>query len=337
MYSGKIYVSVDSGGTKVRVIAYGEDYKPLGTVLAGSVRLNSTPQTVARENCRIICDFLMQFFEKTGEKPCISRLSGCVPDILLKYIAKRFRIASKRIVGEYRTAADACPVFGDCRVILCGTGATVFLGKGDTMYNVGGYGSNVSDEGSGYWMGRSALTAAIRCNEGRGEKTVLPELVCEKFGEPDFRKAVFSIYENKSRSPVSGVASCAKLLDKGAEMGDRVCEDILRKAGSLLADQAVSSLKMYANEEPEQLPIVIAGSVWKGNSLIFNTFYREFSEKYPDRPVRIPEFEPVIGPILRHYYETNGNFTKKDLNFFKKAYKSFIYDWPDDRSVKKGQ
>lgn len=336
MYSGKIYVAVDSGGTKVQVIAYGEDFKPLGTVRAGSVRLNSTPQAVVKENCRIICDFLMQFFEKTDEKPCISRLSGCVPPVLLKILSKKFRIASKKIVGEYRTAADACPVFGDCRIILCGTGATVFLGKGDTMYNVGGYGSNVSDEGSGYWMGRSALTAAIRCNEDRGPKTVLAELVCEKFGFMDFREAVFSIYSDKTRSPVSIVASCAALLDKGADMGDKVCIDILTKAGSLLADQAAASLKMYEKEEPEPLPIAIAGSVWKGHPLIFNTFYREFSEKYPGRAIKIPEFEPAIGPILRHYYETNGDFTKKDLNFFKKTYKSFIYNWPDDRPVKKG-
>lgn len=72
---------------------------------------------------------------------------------------------------------------GDGRgaVIASGTGVvTLAVGRTDVA-RVDGWGYLLGDAGSGYWIGRAALDAVLRANDGRGPATALTEVVRARF------------------------------------------------------------------------------------------------------------------------------------------------------------
>jgi N-acetylglucosamine kinase-like BadF-type ATPase len=98
-------------------------------------------------------------------------------------------------------------------VIVCGTGSICY-GRNDRgqAARAGGWGYILGDEGSGYWIGRRALTAATRHADGRGPATALaamtlshfgvrsvPELVHEVHGRDPRRHRISSLAETCSR------------------------------------------------------------------------------------------------------------------------------------------
>ncbi|MEI3013924.1 MAG: hypothetical protein V8T36_03730 [Ruthenibacterium lactatiformans] len=61
---------------------------------------------------------------------------------------------------------------------MAGTGSICFGrdAAGKTARS-GGYGHKIDDEGSGYALGRDALAAVVRAQDGRGPRTLLTDLV----------------------------------------------------------------------------------------------------------------------------------------------------------------
>jgi glucosamine kinase len=72
---------------------------------------------------------------------------------------------------------------GDGILLIAGTGSVAFARKAGKIFRVGGWGPTVSDEGSGYWIGRRAMQHYVRGIEGLDElddlsyaiSAVLPE------------------------------------------------------------------------------------------------------------------------------------------------------------------
>lgn len=88
-------------------------------------------------------------------------------------------------------------------VVAAGTGA-VALAVGREVAKVDGWGSLVGDAGSGHWIGRAAVEAVLRAEDGRGGATALTDRVGARFGglerlglrlqlDPDHVRAVAAV------------------------------------------------------------------------------------------------------------------------------------------------
>lgn len=122
-------------------------------------------------------------------------------------------------------------------VVAAGTGV-VTLGVGPAgLARVDGWGHIIGDAGSGYWIGRAALEAALRAHDGRGEQTSLSRILAENFTTPE--EAYIELQTNPDR--VRLIASFAKEVAAHAEM-DGVARDIIRRAGSELALSVATAL-----------------------------------------------------------------------------------------------
>jgi N-acetylglucosamine kinase-like BadF-type ATPase len=62
----RIYLSVDGGGSKLRMLLFDGDYNILGEGLCGGVNLNSTSEADARAN---VARCLSQAFSRAGAPP----------------------------------------------------------------------------------------------------------------------------------------------------------------------------------------------------------------------------------------------------------------------------
>ncbi len=66
--------------------------------------------------------------------------------------------------------------------IICGTGSSCFIKKGDKIYQIGGYGP-FDKIGNGYEIGESAINHALRALDGRDETSPLVDAVLRMHGE----------------------------------------------------------------------------------------------------------------------------------------------------------
>lgn len=114
-------------------------------------------------------------------------------------------------------------------VLAVGTGS-VALAVGTTAARADGWGSLVGDAGSGYWIGRAAIEAALRAEDGRGRPTALRALVAERFDGLD----LLGVRLQADPDRVRLIASCAKDVAAVAA-SDESAAEITDTAGRELA------------------------------------------------------------------------------------------------------
>ncbi len=141
-------------------------------------------------------------------------------------------------------------------VVAAGTGS-VILGVGPRgAARVDGWGNIIGDAGSGYWIGRAALDAAMRDFDGRGRATVLTDLARQVY--PDLTQAYILIQTSPNR--VAEIAALAEQVTVLASTDD-VAADICRDAGRELATSAIAAATRVGLSDQPHPPICLTGGV----------------------------------------------------------------------------
>ena len=82
---------------------------------------------------------------------------------------------SAEVMGDGELALIAAFTGGPGILVNAGTGSIAYArdpqGK---LHRAGGFGWQMGDEGGGYWLGRRALAAAGRAQDGRDDQSTLP-------------------------------------------------------------------------------------------------------------------------------------------------------------------
>ena len=117
------------------------------------------------------------------------------------------------------------------------------------MLNAGGWGPALGDEGSGYWIGHTALKAAFRAYDW-GEPTMLLAKVAAFWDQPNLGEMV--AYANKIPPP--DFSRLTPLVAECAEAGDAVSTQVLLDGGRFLADFALLAYRKV------ELPSLMAPS-----------------------------------------------------------------------------
>lgn len=173
-------------------------------------------------------------------------------------------------------------------VVAAGTGV-VTLGVGPAgVARVDGWGYLMGDAGSGFWLGREALVAAMREHDGRGRATVLTDVVRERW--PDLEQAYLALQSDPAR--VSVVASFAAAVARAGADGDAVALDILRRAGDLLAESAVAALRRAGVDA--DAAVCAIGGVFRSDALR-EEFGHALTRSRPDARVVEPRGVGIDG------------------------------------------
>src|ERR1700676_591035 len=119
-------------------------------------------------------------------------------------------------------------------IAIAGTGSIAFgrNASGKTA-RAAGWGYMFGDEGSGFYITRQALRAALRSEEGWGPATSLRSILLQATGTVDVKDLLHRLYTPEF--PRSRIASLAKLVDEAAENGDATAQNILNEAAQQLA------------------------------------------------------------------------------------------------------
>ncbi|RFA18821.1 N-acetylglucosamine kinase [Subtercola boreus] len=154
------------------------------------------------------------------------------------------RIAPHLTMSRLLLADDAVPALlgafsgAEGVAVAAGTG-TVGLGYGPTgAARVDGAGSMIGDNGSGWWIGRAGIIAALSAHDGRaGGSHLLLAALEERFGNADDFPRLISA----QGSPVATVATFAEQVSLAARRGDSVAQQIWVEAARHLGNVVLAS------------------------------------------------------------------------------------------------
>jgi N-acetylglucosamine kinase-like BadF-type ATPase len=163
--------------------------------------------------------------------------------------------------GDTEIALASAPgAPADGLVLIAGTGAVAArVGGGRRVAVADGHGWLLGDDGSGFWLGRQAVRAALAALDGRGPGTALRDAVLAHYGLPQDGAAAQDVAEGVvvaayARPPVE-LALLSPAVVAAAEEGDAVARGLLDGAAGLLA-RAVRALRPRAGE-----PLVLSGGL----------------------------------------------------------------------------
>ncbi|MFV0452461.1 MAG: N-acetylglucosamine kinase [Propioniciclava sp.] len=161
-------------------------------------------------------------------------------------------------------------------VVAAGTGSIILARGTVAVARVDGWGHIMGDAGSGFWIGREALRAAMRAHDGRGPATALVRLVRDRW--PDVEDAYIDLQTDPEwvRRVASLSRDTAALAETDAE-AERIC----RSAGEQLAVSVVTALSRV--DEPragQTTPVATLGQVF-GSAVVRQQFGQTLAELLP--------------------------------------------------------
>ena len=196
-----------------------------------------------------------------------------------------------KVLSDAHIALEgAFPNSAGC-ILIAGTGSILF-GKDEkgTIHRVGGFGRLIGDEGSGYSIGRKALNAVSKASDGRGEETMISELIDAKMNHDTSKNIINKVYNEKL-----DVASVAKIVIEAAEEGDPIAEDILDEE----ADELVLHIRSLINKiHTSNLNVAFSGSLIDNKNFYSDLLKNKIKSTLPNVKVVKPANPPVSGAIL---------------------------------------
>lgn len=157
--------------------------------------------------------------------------------------------------------------------IICGTGVSVSLVKLnrttkqlELLNSVGGYGSLLGDDGSGYEIGRMAIRSTLRALDqlplnARIREHLSPfyQAVLDHFGAKEDPSLLISQILSQNSSPFSRIASGCPVVF--AHASDPIAKHILYQAAEGLAELIQTLFCSYKKEDASEMMFVSGGSV----------------------------------------------------------------------------
>ncbi len=120
----------------------------------------------------------------------------------------------------------------DGAILILGTGSCGLAVVGGKSFDVGGYGNEVSDEASAYWIGREAIRRSLWALDGRAPMTPLAKGVLARLGSAGGR-----IVEFTSAARPAEYGAFAPLVFDSADKGDAL-------ALAIVTDAVADAVKM---------------------------------------------------------------------------------------------
>jgi N-acetylglucosamine kinase-like BadF-type ATPase len=251
-------LGVDGGGTKTLALLGDLDGNELARGVSGPSNYNAVGFDAACSALESAIHLARKEYPGNISTLCLGLAgAGRTNDIekFHHWAFDKFPGTAVRVLSDAEILLMAGAPSGPALVLICGTGSIVY-GRTITgeLIRAGGWGYVLGDEGSGYAIGIAALRAVMQSYDGRGPKTLLSELLLERYGLHTPPELVGAIYG--SESPRSEAATLSNLVEQAAKQGDSVAIAILEDSSQELARVVAA---VYPKLGISSVPLVITG------------------------------------------------------------------------------
>jgi len=284
-------IGIDGGGTHTRGALYrGEEILSVsksGTTRIGAVGVGES----CERTLNVIIDLCAQAnIEHTEIDAVVVGLAGVWLEEekkrsahLLKTLGRgyKFELNDLIVTSDAEIALEGAFEGEDGIITIVGTGS-IALGKNkDGFSRCGGWGIELDDEGSGAWIGREGLTAVVRAIDGRGQKTMMTDLVEDLYPTISIAnpRTIVKAYNEgafKYHMLTPTVMRCA-------EEGDEVALKIINRSAKHLAELP-QALKGNFKKKPVQ--VALMGGIIDNDTLLANLLIEEIKK---DKEIELVE------------------------------------------------
>ncbi len=282
-------IGIDGGGSKNELLLFTSDGKILRRMVFTG---GSVSELGAQAACiRLVEQLRVLLSDEDGlntpVRALFAGLSGGGNPKMREEIMRSLQHAlpnavSVRTAGDTLTALYAGLGAQDGMAIIAGTGSSAFVRHQGQFTTVGGWGHLIDDAGSGFFLGREALNAALREKDGRSEHTLLTVMVDEQL-QRDVRTCIPELYAKGK----SAVAAFAPLIFAAAEQNDPIAISVLHHAADELSLLIRAGAKLLTRA-PYKTALV--GSLWNA-PLLQDAVRERLSAEYE-------LFQPMVPAVL---------------------------------------
>ncbi|MDD5551911.1 MAG: BadF/BadG/BcrA/BcrD ATPase family protein [Candidatus Pacebacteria bacterium] len=264
----EIFLGIDGGATKSTLVLIDAEEKKIFKAVGRSLNLRNIGKRNFLNNLNSLLKKIKPSFKK-NIKGAYFGLAGVDSKEDKKNVTEAIKKISKKILP--------CPfvVVNDIEIILpsvglqdgvvaiCGTGSNFFAKKDKKEAFAGGLDYILSDEAGAFDIGVRILRAAVKSFDGRGEESILEEMVLRKTGVKNIRNLTNFIYKGNKKTKV---ASLAPLLAGAIEKKDKAAGVILKS----VLEEIFSGVSAVAKRVGlrDNFYIAIVGSVFHNKFLV---------------------------------------------------------------------
>lgn len=291
-----LFLGIDGGGTQTTCVI-GNETAVLSTATAGGSNIVRVGEVSARE---ALTAAIRQACAQAHVDPsqiksaCVGAAGAGRPEIqaAIRRIVSALLPGEIEIVGDTVTSLEAAFGSGPGIIVIAGTGSIAYgrNARGETA-RAGGWGFAISDEGSGHWIGRTALSAALRARD-EGATPMLLADARKLFGAASDEELIVKA----NASP--DFAALVPAVLAAADAHDVLANRVLSLAGHELAS-LVKALASRLFSPGEQVPVAMVGGVFRNSALVREVFYNGVRSACPSAEVRQTIVEPVEGALAR--------------------------------------
>ena len=295
----KYLIGLDGGGTKTKCVVTDFDLNPLyeckggpsNFLLIGTQAVSETILALileAMNHLKISSDEIASIFIGTtgaGRPNDAQKLKG---DFISYAESKGYSFKSFNVDSDARIALEGAFSGEPGSLLIAGTGSIIF-GKDENnqIHRVGGFGKLIGDEGSGNTLGRRGLNRVAKEFDGRGDKTLLTELLIRDFGISDSSQLITEVYRNNFDT-----ASFAPNVIEAAQNGDKVANRILEEESNELLLHVKSIFNMIGEET---LKLCLIGGTIATENFYSAMFKNKIELHLPKVKIVSAENSPEIG------------------------------------------
>jgi N-acetylglucosamine kinase-like BadF-type ATPase len=292
-----IFLGIDGGGTKTSCVI-GDETSLLGAGTSGGSNVVRVGERQARESLgaaiRQACA-AANVNPAQIQRTCAGVAGGARPEIdgVVRRLLSEFVSGQIEVVGDMVIAMEAAFGSGPGVIVIAGTGSIAYgrNSKGETA-RAGGWGFAISDEGSGHWIGRSAVAAAMRAYDEDGiEYTgALLENIMKAWSVDSREQLVLTA--NKS----ADFAALVPAVVFAADAGNTTARNVLTQAGTELATLAGIVIGRLFGDAVA-VPVALSGGVFRNSALVRQIVDENIRSAYPQASLNTAVIDPVRGAL----------------------------------------
>ncbi len=289
------FLGIDGGGTKTDC-ALGDGAGVLGRGREAGSKLARVGEAQSRA---ALHGAIRQAATQAGvdlkqvQRTCVGMAGASRPEVSesIRALVAELVPGEIEVVGDMHVALEAAFPGAPGVVVIAGTGSIAYgrNERGETA-RAGGWGSAISDEGSGEWIGRSAAAAALRAYDS-GLSTALIECILNSWRlatRDDVARAA-------NATPPPDYAALLPQILATADAGDGTARDVLLQAGTELAQLAkVVTRRLWPGGQGA--PVAMAGGVFRNSELVRRVFANSLRAERPQAEI-LEDVEPVVGAL----------------------------------------
>lgn len=184
--------------------------------------------------------------------------------------------------------------------VICGTGSVCFVRAGKKLIRIGGWGYLLDSAGSGYNLGRDAIESVLMAEDGRGETTLLCDIMKTRIGK-DVIDSISEIYDGGK----TYIASFAECVFEGYIRKDWICKRIIEKNAFYIAEM----LNAAGNYLKKPFCAIMNGGI---NTSFTEIWFENIKKYIPDSiELKLASNVPVCGALCGAFELSGSTLSEK--------------------------